>query len=61
MLFAILLVMVWVKNVSMEKVFICDICGLGFSDAKTAIACEAFCKENKTRSSKLAELAIYHP
>jgi hypothetical protein len=53
--------MVWVKHVSMKPVFVCGLCGLGYPDAKTALACEAFCGKNHARSSIIAKKAIYRP
>jgi hypothetical protein len=53
--------MVWVKNVDMKPAFICGECGLGYKDAKTALACEEFCKKNKACSPEIAKKAIYNP
>ena len=53
--------MVWVKNVGMKPAYICDVCGLGYADAKTALACEEFCRKNNSCSTELAKQAIYRP
>ncbi|MFZ5867222.1 MAG: hypothetical protein ACOYXY_15155 [Thermodesulfobacteriota bacterium] len=51
--------LVWVKNIGMKPAFICGECGLGFSDAKTALACEEYCRKNKSCSPEIAKRAIY--
>jgi hypothetical protein len=53
--------MVWVKNVGMDQVYICDICGLGYADARIALQCEQFCKENHSCSTEIMKKAIYGP
>ena len=53
--------MVWVKNVGMKHVFICDACGLGYADAKIALQCEKFCKEHNSCSPEIMKMAIYRP
>ena len=53
--------MVWVKNVAGKAVFICDVCGFGYTNAKTALACEDFCKKNKACSPEIAKKAVYRP
>ena len=53
--------MVWIKNVGMKPIYICDVCGLGYSDAKTALECERYCAENKACSPEIAKKAVHHP
>ena len=53
--------MVWVKNVGMKAAFICDKCGLAFSDPKVALACEEFCKAHNACSPEIARKAFYRP
>jgi len=53
--------MVWVKNVGMLPAYVCDSCGFGYRDAKTALACEEHCKKNKSCSVELASKAVYRP
>ena len=53
--------MVWLKNVGMRPVYICDRCGLGYCDAKTALECEGYCSRHKACSREIAEKAVYHP
>lgn len=53
--------MVWVKNVGMKPAFVCGSCGLGFRDAKVALACEEHCGKNKSCSPEIAKKACYHP
>ncbi len=53
--------MVWVKNVGMKAVYVCDECGLGYADAKTALLCEQFCKGHKSCSSEISKKAVYRP
>ncbi len=53
--------MVWVKNVGMKAVYVCDVCGFGYGNPKTAIKCEQFCKENKACSPEITKKAVYKP
>jgi hypothetical protein len=53
--------MVWVKNVELKQVFICDACGFGYSDAKIALQCEQFCNEHHSCSTDIIKKAIYSP
>ena len=53
--------MVWVKNVGMKAAFICDRCGLGYLDPKTALSCEEYCRKNSACSPEIAKKAFYRP
>ena len=53
--------MVWLKNVSGMKVFICDGCGLGFADAETALSCEKHCMESRSCDPDIAKKAVHRP
>ena len=53
--------MVWLKNLSGRKVFVCDSCGLGYADAKIALSCERHCKESRSCELDIAKKAIYRP
>ena len=61
MVYATLKRMVWVKNVGMLPAYVCGSCGFGYRDAKTALACEEHCKQNKSCSVALARKAVYRP
>ena len=49
------------KKVNNKTVFICDFCGLGYSDEDTAEKCEKWCKVNGTCSLEITRKAIYFP
>jgi len=53
--------MVWLKNVGMKPVFICDVCGFGYATAKTALTCEEYCRKNKIPSPEITKKAVYAP
>lgn len=42
-------------------VFVCDECGNGYADEKTAQACEAFCAEHGACSLEITAKAVSHP
>jgi hypothetical protein len=45
----------------MKPAYICDACGFGYSDAKTALQCEEFCKKHRSCSIEITKKAIYRP
>ena len=54
--------MVSEKKVNNKTVFLCDICGLGYADKKTAQDCEDYCKAHPgSCSAKIADKAVYFP
>jgi hypothetical protein len=53
--------MVWVKKVGMKPCYVCDECGFGYSDAKTALECEGFCRKNHSCDPSIVKRAIYQP
>jgi len=53
--------MVWLKHVARKYVYVCDLCGLGYDNAVTALSCEMFCKENHACSPEIAKSAVYRP
>jgi hypothetical protein len=54
--------MVSEKQVNDKTVFLCDICGLGYADKKTAQDCEDYCKAHPgSCSAEIADKAVYFP
>lgn len=54
--------MVSEKKVGDGIVFLCDICGLGYADRKTAQECEDYCRAHPgSCSAEIVEKAIYAP
>jgi hypothetical protein len=53
--------MVWVKNVGMKPVYVCDACGFGYEEPKSAVECEEYCKKHNACSLKITKKAIYRP
>lgn len=41
--------------------FLCEICGLGYEDRKTAKDCEEWCKRTNSCSIEITKKAIYFP
>ena len=44
-----------------KTIFLCEICGLGYSDEETAIRCEKFCRDKNACSREITRKAIYIP
>ncbi len=42
-------------------VFLCEECGLGYEEERTAKACEAYCRANASCSMEITAKAVYHP
>lgn len=54
--------MVSEKKINDKTVFLCDICGLGYTDKKTAQNCEDYCKAHPgSCSAKITNKAVYFP
>ena len=54
--------MVSEKKVGDEIVFLCDICGLGYANRKTAQECEDYCiTHNGSCSAEISAKAVYVP
>jgi hypothetical protein len=53
--------MVSEKEVKGEKIFICDICGLGYREKETALSCEDYCDRYKSCSIEITKDAVYFP
>ena len=54
--------MVSEKKVGDKTVFLCDICGLGYADKKTAQDCEDYCRAHLgSCSAEISEKAVYSP
>ncbi|MGD0645744.1 MAG: hypothetical protein ABSA75_12640 [Candidatus Bathyarchaeia archaeon] len=54
--------MVSEKKIGDKIVFLCDICGLGYSDRKTAQECEDYCKAHLgSCSAEISQKAVYLP
>jgi len=52
--------MVSEKKVNDKTVFLCDICGLGYADKKTAQNCEDYCKAHPgSCDPKITDKAVY--
>jgi hypothetical protein len=52
--------MVTKKTVDGKTVFVCDICGLGYLDRKTAHECEDWCGKNPENCSlQISQKAVY--
>jgi hypothetical protein len=50
------------KKIGDKTVFLCDICGLGYSDMKTAQDCEDYCRAHPGSCSvEISKLAVYFP
>jgi hypothetical protein len=50
------------KKIGDKTVFLCDICGLGYSDKKTAQECEDYCKAHPGSCSvEISQKAVYLP
>jgi len=50
------------KEIGDKTVFLCDICGLGYSDKKTAQECEDYCKTHPgSCSAEISQKAVYLP
>jgi hypothetical protein len=44
-----------------KKVFVCDICGFGYSDRSKAQSCEDYCAKHKSCSIEITKDAVYTP
>ena len=54
--------MVSEKKVGNRIVFLCDICGLGYADRKTAQECEDYCRaHHDSCSAEISAKAVYVP
>jgi hypothetical protein len=54
--------MVTKKTVNGKVVFLCDICGLGYTDIETAQKCEEWCGKNPgTCNLQISQKAVYSP
>ena len=54
--------MVTEKRIGDKTVFLCDICGLGYSDWKTAQDCEDYCRAHAgSCSAEISKKAVYLP
>jgi hypothetical protein len=54
--------MVSEKRVGDKTVFLCDICGLGYADKKTAQDCEDYCRSHHgSCSAEISAKAVYSP
>ena len=56
------LLLVTQKRVGNRTVFLCDICGLGYADRKTAQECEDYCRAHAgSCSAEISKKAVYLP
>ncbi|MBC7091519.1 MAG: hypothetical protein H5T50_06380 [Nitrososphaeria archaeon] len=44
-----------------KKVYLCEVCGLGYANKSRAKECEHFCKKYKACSLEITRYAIYYP
>jgi hypothetical protein len=50
------------KKIGNKAVFLCDICGLGYADRKTAQECEDYCRAHVgSCSAEISKKAVYLP
>lgn len=49
------------KRVKDNTLFLCEMCGLGYSDKETAQKCEEWCKKTGTCSIEITKKAVYFP
>jgi len=54
-------VLVREKKINNQKVYVCEICGLGYADRETANECEEWCRKTGTCSLKITRKAVYVP
>ncbi|MFX0170082.1 MAG: hypothetical protein ACFE89_13125 [Candidatus Hodarchaeota archaeon] len=53
--------MVKQKMVKGQGLYVCEVCGLGYLDQKTAQDCEDWCRATGTCSVKITRKAVYFP
>ena len=54
--------MVSEKKIGNKTVYLCDICGLGYADRKTAQQCEDYCRAHPgSCSAEISQKAVYLP
>jgi hypothetical protein len=57
-----MLLLVGEKKIGDKTVFLCDICGLGYADRKTAQECEDYCRAHGSScSAEISTKAVYLP
>ena len=57
-----MLILVTEKKVGDRTVFLCDICGLGYSERSIAQDCEDYCKAHPGSCSvEISQKAVYFP
>jgi hypothetical protein len=56
------LLLVTEKKIGNKTVYLCDICGLGYADRKTAQECEDYCRAHAgSCSAEISKKAVYLP
>jgi len=56
------LILVTEKMIGSKTVFLCDICGLGYSEKRVAQECEDYCRAHKgSCSAEISKKAVYLP
>ncbi|MEM3726398.1 MAG: hypothetical protein QXK98_06000 [Candidatus Bathyarchaeia archaeon] len=53
--------MVKEKKLGDKTIYLCEICGLGYSDREIANECEEWCRKTGTCSVEITRKAIYFP
>jgi hypothetical protein len=48
-------------EVDSKAVFLCEICGLGYKERRTAEECEEWCRRTNSCSIEITKKAIYFP
>jgi hypothetical protein len=44
-----------------QEIYLCEICGFGYRDIRTAEACEQFCDSHGFSSQDIVRKAVYRP
>ena len=44
-----------------QEIYLCEICGVGYKDIRTAEACEQFCDSHGFSSQDIVRKAVYRP
>ena len=43
------------------RIYVCDVCGLGYKSGDTAEACETYCTEHNACSLEITQKAVWPP
>ncbi|HKZ94791.1 MAG TPA: hypothetical protein VJ249_09475 [Candidatus Bathyarchaeia archaeon] len=53
--------MVKERKVDSKTIYLCEECGLGYSDRETAVKCEEWCRKTGTCSVEITKKAVFFP